>query len=131
MNRRRPALWEFFTKTRRHLALATTGHAACGRPLEVMHRVGRADLPWPEVGTFGLPRCQTCRRVLRSGGLGFYVTPRGNILTEEDIEALSEEAAAGYDIRHLEGRPTRRHLRQPVQIIGHEPGPDAMRWVPT
>jgi hypothetical protein len=112
---------EFTTPTTtRHLGLLNATHTACGRSLEGMDMVGRVSLPWNVT-----KRCNTCRRVLASGGLGFYVTPGGGMLTHEDIQALSAEAEQGYDISQL-----RNHLRDPTMGPGREPGPDAMRWYP-
>jgi hypothetical protein len=80
-----------------------------------MVNMGRVTFPWHAPHC-----CKICERVLASGGLGFYVTALGNILTDEDIEYLSQEAEGGYNVERL----------MPVQRPGPEPGVDAMHWYP-
>jgi hypothetical protein len=101
---RDPVVWEYTTKTRRHLALDNVGHTACGRSVAGMEVVEQARFPWNWDMPLG---CGTCWRVMNSGGLGFWVTPRGTILTRDFV-----------------------CLREPVQVPEQEPGIDAMHWYP-
>jgi hypothetical protein len=39
---------------------------------------------------------------------GPLVTKTGKVLTDEDIEALADEAERGYDVSHLVDKPDRR-----------------------
>jgi hypothetical protein len=114
---------EYVTSTRRHLALLRVGHTACGLSIEGSGIKGRVSFPWRADDP---PRCKTCRRVLHSGGLGFWVTARGRVLTEWDIANLAAEAEAGYE--RLPNGSWR--AVSPVQDIQRGPGPDAMHWWP-
>ena len=49
---------------------------------------------------------------LRAGDQTTYRTKTGKILTDADIEALADEAEAGYDVEHLKGKPLRREPPQ-------------------
>jgi hypothetical protein len=112
-------VFEFATPTRRHLALHNVGHTACGRRLVGMTFREEVIFPWTLVPVI-LPRCSTCLRVLNSGGLGFWVTSRGTLITHEDVMGLATEAERGYDVSRL----------LPLHSPRDEPGPDAMRWYP-
>jgi hypothetical protein len=46
-----------------------------------------------------------------------YVTKTGKILTEEDIEALADEAEQGYDVSRLRERKRRRKMEQHEVIM--------------
>jgi len=57
---------------------------------------------WVDFGEFGT------RTVYKSTEP--LVTKTGKVLTDADIEALADEAEAGYDVEHLKGKPNRPDL---------------------
>lgn len=46
-----------------------------------------------------------------------YRTKSGRVLTDADIEALADEAEAGYDVEHLVKRPGRPRLGSAPAVV--------------
>lgn len=59
-------------------------------------------------GAHGLPsRWSADEQALLHRAFGHYVTKTGKVLTDEDIEALADEAERGYDVSQIVARPPR------------------------
>jgi hypothetical protein len=51
-------------------------------------------------------------RLVQPGGT--LTTKTGKVLTDDDIQALADEAEQGYDVEHLKAGPRRDHQRRRV-----------------